>query len=182
MYFPAVVTAPVLLKIVSLGDQLLLNWVHLRSAQQKPQQLELSVDTYTTSNSGIICNTFATAHSIHEDIRATNSVCVQGYLLATKTWMNLSASYAARLVVRPNTQFCRQLSLTKLKVLLQLAVAKRPCLTMVLLMMNSLKVPTCLSSVARRLFVYIPPAIIMSSCPSLLQTGAAVFVHCACQT
>lgn len=53
----AEVTAPVLLKIVNLGDQLLLNWVTLKSAKQEPQQLELKVDNYTTSTSGTACST-----------------------------------------------------------------------------------------------------------------------------
>ena len=48
----AEVTAPVLLKMVNLGDQLLLNWVTLKSATQEPQQLELKVDHYTTSKPG----------------------------------------------------------------------------------------------------------------------------------
>ena len=48
----AALTAPLLLKVVSLGDQLLLNLVTLNSAEQEPKQLELSVDHYTTSKSG----------------------------------------------------------------------------------------------------------------------------------
>lgn len=51
----AVITAPILLKVVKLGDQLLLNWVTLKSAKQEPQQLELKVDNYTTSRSGTTC-------------------------------------------------------------------------------------------------------------------------------
>ena len=48
----AVIKKPILLKIVSLGDQLLLNWVTLHSAQHEPQQLELEVSHYITSKSG----------------------------------------------------------------------------------------------------------------------------------
>lgn len=40
--------------MVNLGDQLLLNWVNIKSAEQEPQQLELKVDHYTTSKSGTI--------------------------------------------------------------------------------------------------------------------------------
>ena len=48
----AVIEKPVLLKIVSLGDQLLLNWVTLHSTQHEPQQLELEASHYITSKSG----------------------------------------------------------------------------------------------------------------------------------
>ncbi|DBB02949.1 TPA: hypothetical protein ACH3X1_013545 [Trebouxia sp. C0004] len=48
-----VIEKPMLLKIVSLGDQLLLNWVTLHSAQHEPQQLELEASHYITSKSGL---------------------------------------------------------------------------------------------------------------------------------
>lgn len=53
------VTVPLLLKMVNVGDQLLVNWVTLKSPSQEsqpvepkePQQLELKIDYYTTSKS-----------------------------------------------------------------------------------------------------------------------------------
>ena len=42
-----------MLKGVVLGEQLLLNWVTLNSAQQEPQQLELDIDHYVTSQTGL---------------------------------------------------------------------------------------------------------------------------------
>ena len=66
----AVVTVPLLLKMVNMGDQLLLNWVTLKPSipeeQQvvptEPQQLELNVDNYTTSKSGATMQSTCSIH------------------------------------------------------------------------------------------------------------------------
>ena len=89
--------------MVNLGDQLLLNWVNLKSAEQEPRQLELKVDHYTTSKSGISCGhlkaPFIDGSSAVHDNLGQRARVLQGYLLATRIWKSLSVKCIARLVM-----------------------------------------------------------------------------------
>ena len=140
----AVIKAPVLLKVVSLGDQLLLNWVTLGSATQEPQQLELMVDKYTSSKTGdatcIGAEVAASLRALQVCEGEQRTSFLQSFRHATRTWMSLSASCAVKLTLQRKLPTRSNQPPAIPRALLQLALGKNPRHLMVLLMMNFPKV------------------------------------------
>lgn len=96
-----VVTVPILLKMVNLGDQLLLSWVTLKSSSQEsqqvelkgPHQLELKVDNYTTSKAELpACyqNLADLIDKLHSKV-----VSVHGYLVCKPESSDTKSTAAA---------------------------------------------------------------------------------------